>query len=77
MLKHKPIKDIYTLEKAVNDYMSRHGLTLKYSNRNIDYDYYNVTTTDFTLLEGRIIKKSNGKTTVIFKVDGQRKSLYK
>ena len=71
------IKDIYELEKAVNTYMKRNNLQLKYSNRNIDYNYYNVTTTDFKLLESRIIQMKNGKTRVLFKVDGKTTSIYK
>ena len=65
------IKDIYQLEKAVNAYMKRHNLKLKSSFRNIDHNYYNVTTTDFKLLEARIVKMTNGKTRTIFKVDGR------
>lgn len=65
------IKEIYQLEKAVNAYMEKHNLQLKNSFRNIDYNYYNVTTTDFKLLEARIIKMTNGKTRTIFKVDGK------
>lgn len=73
----KAIKDVHTLEKAVNDYMERHNLQLKHDFRNIDYNYYNATTTDFTLLEARIVKAYNGKTRVVFKVDGKIASLYK
>lgn len=73
----KAIKDVHALEKAVNDYMERHSLQLQHDFRNNDYNYYNVTTTDFTLLEARIVKTYNGKTRVVFKVDGKIASLYK
>ena len=65
------IKNIYQLEKVVDDYMKRHNLQLKHSFRNIDYNYYNVTTTDYKLLEARIIKMANGKTRTMFKIDGK------
>lgn len=71
------IKDVYTLEKAVNDYMERHNLELKHSFRNIDYSYYNVTTMDFKLLEARIIPMKNEKSKIVFKVDGKLSSIYK
>ena len=71
------IKDVYALEKAVNDYMERHNLELKHSFRNVDYNYYNVTTMDFKLLEARIIPMKNGKSKIVFKVDGKLSSIYK
>lgn len=73
----KAIKDVYALEKAINDYMEKHNLKLKHSFRNVDYNYCNATTTDFKLLEAKIIKAYNGKTRVVFKVDGKIASIYK
>lgn len=72
------IKDIYELEKAVNNYMSRHGIKPKYISTNIDKQEYNVIyTMDYDRLESRIITMKNGKTKVVFKVNGKIESLYK
>lgn len=71
------IKNAEQLQQAVNDYMNRHGLKLKYSRYNPFDNYYNVLTTDYTQLESKVITMKNGKTRVVFKVDGKVKSLYK
>lgn len=71
------IKDIKQLEKAVQAYMKRHGMSLKYSQRNYTGNIYNVLTSDYTQLESKIITMKNGKTKVIFKADGKIESLYK
>lgn len=72
------IKDIYELEKAVNNYMERHGIKPKYISTNIDKQEYNVVyTMDYDRLESRIITMKNGKTKVVFKVNGKIESLYK
>lgn len=72
------IKDVYELEKAVNDYMSRHGMKPKWTSLNHEEKFYNVNLTmDYDRLEARIIRMKNGKTRVIFKVNGEVTSLYK
>lgn len=72
------IKDVYELEQAVNDYMKRHGMKAKYTSLNPDKQSYNVNyTMDYDILESRIIKMRNGKTRVVFKVNGKIESLYK
>lgn len=71
------IKNVYELEKAVNDYMSRHGMKAKYTTLNTEKQFYNVNyTMEYDILESRIITMKNGKTKVIFKVNGKIKSLY-
>lgn len=72
------IKDVYELEKAVNDYMSRHGMKPKWTSLNHKTKTYNVNRTmDYNRLESRIITMKNGKTRVIFKVNGEITSIYK
>lgn len=72
------IKDVYELEKAVNSYMERHGMKPKYTSLNHEKQFYNVNyTMDYDRLESRIIKMKNGRTRVIFKVNGEITSLYK
>lgn len=72
------IKDIYELEEAVNAYMERHGIKPKYISTNIDKQEYNVIyTMEYDRLESRIITMKNGKTKVLFKVNGKIESLYK
>lgn len=72
------IKDIYELESAVNAYMERHGIKPKYISTNIDKQEYNVIyTMEYDRLESRIITMKNGKTKVLFKVNGKIESLYK
>lgn len=72
------IKNVYELEKAVNDYMSRHGIKPKYISTNINKQEYNVIyTMDYDRLESKIITMKNGKTKVVFKVNGKIESLYK
>ena len=71
------IKDIKQLEKAIQAYVKRHGMSLKYSQRNYTDNIYNVLTSDYTQLESKIITMKNGKTRVVFKVDGKIESLYK
>lgn len=71
------IKDVYELEKAVNAYMERHGMKPKYISLDPDKQEYNVIyTMEYDKLESRIIKMKNGKTRVIFKVNGKIKRLY-
>ena len=71
------IKDIYELELAVNNYMCRHGIKPKYISTNIDKQEYNVIyTMDYDRLESKIITMKNGKTRVVFKVNGKIESLY-
>lgn len=72
------IKDVYELEKAVNDYMKRHGMNPKYTSLDNEKQSYNVNyTMDYDRLEARIITMKNGKTKVVFKVNGKITSLYK
>lgn len=72
------IKDVYELEKAVNDYMERHGMKAKWTSLNHEKQFYNVNRTmDYDRLESRIITMKNGKTRVVFKVNGEITSLYK
>ena len=72
------IKDIYELEEVVNAYMNRHGMKPKYISTNIDKQEYNVIyTMDYDRLESKIVTMKNGKTKVVFKVNGKIKSLYK
>lgn len=71
------IKDVYELEKAVKDYMSRHRMEEKRSERNITEDFYKVVTMDYDILKSRIIKMKNRKTRVVFTINGKIKSLYK
>lgn len=72
------VKDVYELEEAVNAYMERHGIKPKYISTNIDKQEYNVIyTMDYDRLESRIIQMKNGKTRVVFKVNGEITSLYK
>lgn len=72
------IKDVYELEKAVNDYMERHGIKPKYFSLNTDKQEFNVIyTMDYDRLESKIITMKNGKTRVVFKVNGEVTSLYK
>lgn len=72
------IKNIYELEKAVNDYMNRHGMKPKWTSLNHEKQCYNVNCTmDYDRLEARILTMKNGKTKVLFKVNGKITSLYK
>lgn len=71
------IKDVYQLEEVVNDYMKRKGMKLKYSRLNIVENSYNVLTMDYTGIEAKIITMKNGKTRVVFKLDGKITSVYK
>ena len=71
------IKNIYQLENAVKDYMSRHGLEEKHSRLNIVNNTYNVDTMNYNRLESKIILMKNEKTKVIFKVNGKITSIYK
>lgn len=72
------IKDVYELEKAVNAYMERHGMKPKWTSLDHTTNTYNVNyTMDYDKLESRIITMKNGKTRVIFKVNGEITSLYK
>lgn len=72
------IKDVYQLEKIVNAYMERHGMKPKYTSLNPEKQCYNVNyTMDYDRLESRIITMKNGKTRVVFKVNGEVTSLYK
>ena len=71
------IKDVYELEKAVNAYMERHGMKPKWTALDHEKKFYNVNRTmDYDRLEARIITMKNGKTKVIFKVNGEVTSLY-
>lgn len=71
------IKDVYQLEQAVNKYMERHGMKPKWTSLNHEEQSYNVNRTmDYDRLESRIITMKNGKTKVIFKVNGEITSLY-
>lgn len=72
------IKDVYGLEKAVNDYMKRHGMKPKYTSLDHEKQSYNVNyTMDYDRLKSRIITMKNGKTKVVFKVNGEITSIYK
>ena len=71
------IKDVYELEKAVNAYVNRHGMELKFTSLSPFGNFYNVRTMDYTEIESKIITMKNGKTRVLFKVDGKISSLYK
>ena len=72
------ITNVYDLEKAVNAYMERHGMKPKWTSLNHEKQFYNVNyTMDYDRLESRIITMKNGKTRVIFKVNGKIESLYK
>ena len=71
------IKDVYQLEEVVNDYVKRKGMKLKYSRLNIVENSYNVLNIDYTEIESKIITMKNGRTKVVFKVDGKITSLYK
>ena len=72
------VKDVYELEEVVNAYMERHGIKPKYISTNIDKQEYNVIyTMDYDRLESKIVTMKNGKTKVIFKVNGKIESLYK
>lgn len=72
------IKDVYELEKAVNQYMERHGMKPKWTSLNHETNTYNVNRTmDYDRLEARIINTKDGKTKVLFKVNGEVTSIYK
>ena len=71
------IKDVYELEKAVNEYMKRHGMKPKWTSLNHETNTYNVNRTmDSDRLEARIINTKDGKTKVLFKVNGEVTSIY-
>lgn len=61
----------------VDAYIIRHGLTAQYISRRPDDNVYIVRTTDYTVLEGRVIECKSGAKRVQFKVDGKRESIYK
>lgn len=72
------IKDVYELEKAVNQYIERHGMKPKWTSLNHETNTYNVNRTmDYDRLEARIINTKDGKTKVLFKVNGEVTSIYK
>ncbi|MGN1342056.1 MAG: hypothetical protein ACI4VL_02350 [Bacilli bacterium] len=71
------IKNVYELEEAVNNYMKRKGIELKYSQLDVVENSYNVLTMDYTQIESKIINMKNGRTKVLFKVDGKITSIYK
>ena len=72
------IKDVWELEKAVNSYMERHGMKPKWTSLSHEKQFYNVyRTMENDRLEARIITMKNGKTRVVFKVNGEVTSLYK
>lgn len=71
------MKTIDELEKAVNDYCTRHGMIPQYTKCRPDEKYYFVRSMDYSQMEARILEQKNGKTRVIFKVDGNVTSLYK
>ena len=70
------MKTIGYLEKAVNEYMERHGHKPKYTQRKPDELYYYVEAFDYTELEGQIIPTKTG-SRVVFKVDGKVTSIKK
>ena len=71
------IKDVWELEKAINAYMKRHRMKPKYTSLNPEKQIYKVNyTMDYDRLEGKIITMKNGKTRVVFKVNGEVTSLY-
>lgn len=72
------MRTIDELEKAVHAYAEKHGYgPKKMSSRYPDQLYYSYTDMNYDTLEGKIITMKNGKTRVVFKVDGKITSLYK
>lgn len=72
------MRNIDELEKAVLAYAEKHGYgPNKMSSRYPDQLYYSYTDMNYYKLEGQIITMKNGKTRVVFKVDGKVTSLYK
>lgn len=72
------MRTIDELEKAVLDYVERHQLGEKKKSSHYPSElYYSYTTMNYTELEAKIVQMKNGKTRVVFKVDGKVTSLYK
>jgi hypothetical protein len=72
------MKTIEELEKAVIAYAEKHGYgPLKMYSYYPDKLYYSYTDINYYKLEGQIITMKNGKTRVVFKVDGKVASIYK
>lgn len=65
------------LEKAVAAYCERHGHTPKHTKRRPNEKYLHIEATDYTSIEARIMEQKNGKTRVLFKVDGKVTSIKK
>lgn len=71
------IKDVWELEKVVNNYLERHGMRAQWTSLNHVENFYKVRTFDYDRIDSRIITMKNGRTKVVFKVNGEVTSLYK
>lgn len=70
------MKTMQELKSAVMFYCGKHGYMPKYIKCFPDDLHYEVLTMDYTKLDAKIIQVQNGKTKVVFKVDGKIASLY-
>ena len=69
------MKTAEELKQAVDEYIVAKGYELKKSYFSPFDNVYNVTTTDYTELEGKLVKCKNGKMKLVFKVDGKVRSI--
>lgn len=71
------MKTFKELNHAVLFYCSKHGYMPKYIKRFPDEMFISILATDYTEIEGKIVQMQNGKTKLVFKVDGKIKSIKK
>lgn len=71
------MKTFQELNHAVMFYCSKHGYMPKYIKRYPDELSISILSMDYTELEAKIVKCKNGKTKVVFKVDGKTTSINK
>ncbi len=65
------------LKQAVDGYMEAHGMQMKKNYFNPFEKTYQVTTMDYTEIDAKIVQCKNGKTKIVFKVDGKVVSIKK
>lgn len=71
------MKTIQELKSAVMFYCSKHGHMPRYIKCFPDELIVNVLAMDYTEIEAKIIQCKNGKTKLVFKVDGKVVSIKK
>lgn len=71
------MKTFQELNHAVLFYCSKHGYMPKYIKRFPDALFISILATDYTEIEGKIVQAKDGKTKLVFKIDGKITSIKK